>query len=96
VMLLPVFLVLAEMLGDTGAFGRAAWWLLYSLLLTGGLVLVMLLFPGMSFLGLIIPLLPVVLGIHALVAGAYHTRWSFALSGALFLSWVIAAVFPLV
>jgi pimeloyl-ACP methyl ester carboxylesterase len=96
VMLLPVFLVLAEMLGDTGAFGRAAWWLLYSLLLTGGLVLVMLLFPGMSFLGLIMPLLPVVLGIHALVAGAYHTRWSFALSGALFLSWVIAAVFPLV
>ena len=96
VMLLPVFLALAEVLGDTGAFGRAAWWLLYSLFLTGGLVLVMMLFPGMGFLGLIMPLLPVVLGVHAIVAGAYHSHWSFALSGALFLSWVIAAVFPLV
>jgi pimeloyl-ACP methyl ester carboxylesterase len=96
VLLLPLFLALAEMLHAANIFGRIAWWLVYSLVLVGGLVVVMILFPGMGFLGIILPLLPLVLAFHALAAGPYRSRWSFALSGALFISWVIVAVFPLV
>ena len=96
ILLLPVFMALAEMIRGSGTPARIGWWLTYSLVLAGGLVLVINLNPGLGVLGLILPLLPAVLGLHALAAGPYRHRWSFALSGALFLSWVIAAVFPLV
>ena len=96
VLLLPLLMAIAEVMHTSGFVGRAAWWLVYSLILVGGLVGVMFLFPGMGFLGIILPLLPVVLAIHALAAGACRSRWSFALSGALFISWVVVAVFPLV
>lgn len=96
VLLIPLFMALAEMVRGSGTLGRIGWWLLYSLILAGGLVLVITLNPSLGVLGLILPLLPAVFGFHALAAGPYRHRWSFALSGALFLSWVIAAVFPLV
>jgi pimeloyl-ACP methyl ester carboxylesterase len=96
ILLLPLFMALAEMVRGSGTLGRIGWWLVYSLLLAGGLVLVITLNPDLGVLGLILPLLPAVFGFHALAAGPYRHRWSFALSGALFLSWVIAAVFPLV
>jgi pimeloyl-ACP methyl ester carboxylesterase len=96
ILLLPLFAAIAEMVHTSGFAGRAAWWLVYSLILAGGLVVVMVLFPDMGFLGIILPLFPVVLALHALAAGPYYSRWSFALSGAMFVSWVVVAVFPLV
>jgi hypothetical protein len=95
ILLIPLFMALAEMVRGSGTLGRIGWWLFYSLVLVGGLVLVINLNPDLSVLGLILPLLPAVLGLHALAAGPYRHRWSFALSAGLFLSWVIAAVFPL-
>ena len=95
VLLIPLFMALAEMVHGSGTLGRIGWWLFYSLVLAGGLVLVITLNPSLGVLGLILPLLPALFGFHALAAGPYRHRWSFALSGALFLSWVIAAVFPL-
>ena len=96
VLLIPLFMALAEMVRGSGILGRIGWWLYYSLVLAGGLVLAITLNPDLGVLGLILPLLPAVFGFHALAAGPYRSRWSFALSGAFFLSWVIAAVFPLV
>ena len=37
-----------------------------------------------------------VLGLHALASGPYRGSWSFALSGALFLTWIILAIFPMI
>jgi hypothetical protein len=52
--------------------------------------------PALAFLMLIMPLLTVLLGLHALAATPYRGIWAYALSGAMFLSWTILAVFPLV
>jgi hypothetical protein len=46
-------------------------------------------------LWLLLPLVPAILALHALAAISYRNRWPVALSGALFVSWVILAVFPL-
>jgi hypothetical protein len=44
---------------------------------------------------IILPLFPVVLGFHALATASHKGSWTFALSGALFTSWLLLAVFPL-
>jgi hypothetical protein len=94
-LLLPWFLAIGEATRGADLAGRIGWWLGHSAVLAGGLLLALRLNPELGFLILILPLLPVVLGLHALAATPYRDRWSFALSGALFMSWLFLAVFPL-
>jgi hypothetical protein len=61
----------------------------------GGLWLGMRSSAGLGFIGLILPLFPAVLGLHALTALPYRAPWPFALSGAAFVSWLLLTVFPL-
>jgi len=94
-LLLPWFLAVGESLRDAGAAGRAGWWLAHSLLLCGGLFLALRLNPELGFLILILPMFPIILGFHAWVTARLKGTWAFALSGALFTSWLLLAVFPL-
>jgi hypothetical protein len=65
------------------------------LVLVGGLLLALRLNPELGFLILILPVFPLVLGLHALAAGPYSWRVSFAVGGSLFVAWLLLAVFPL-
>jgi dienelactone hydrolase len=94
-LMLPWFLAAGEAIGQARPPARLGWWLLMSGAVAGSLVLALRLSPDLGFLILILPLFPVVLGLHALVAGPLRGSWSFALSGALFTSWLLLAVFPL-
>ena len=76
--------------------GRLGWWLVYSAALAGSMLLALSLSPDLGFLVLILPLFPVILLIHALINAPYRGSWPFALSGALFTSWLLVAVFPIV
>jgi dienelactone hydrolase len=51
--------------------------------------------PGIGFLVLILPLLPLVLGLVVAVGGVMDRPWAGALSGSLFLGWLLAVLFPL-
>jgi pimeloyl-ACP methyl ester carboxylesterase len=95
-LLLPWFLAVGEAAVRATGFARAGWWLAHSALLVGGLLLALSINPALGFLILILPLLPVLLALHALAAAPYRGSWAFTLSGAMFLSWTILAVFPLV
>jgi alpha-beta hydrolase superfamily lysophospholipase len=95
VLLLPWNLAVGEAVRASGRLARVGWWLAASLAVVGGLVLALTLTPELGFLVLILPLFPIILGLHALVAGPYRASWAFALSGALFTSWLLLAVFPL-
>jgi dienelactone hydrolase len=95
VLSLPWLLAVAQSMLPTGRMGRAAWWLGYSMILVGALFLSIRLNPELSFLILILPVFPVILGLHAIAAGPYRWRTTFALGGALFIGWVVLAVFPL-
>jgi pimeloyl-ACP methyl ester carboxylesterase len=94
-LMLPWFLAAGEVSQGTGIAGRAGWWLAQSAILVAALTLALQLSPEMGFLLLILPLFPIILGLHTLVAAPYRGSWPFALSGALFVSWLLLAVFPL-
>jgi hypothetical protein len=97
---LPWFLSVARTLRGGGLRGHVGRWLAQSLVLGGALLLALRLSPELGFLALILPALPALLGLHALAAAPYDAAadrggWAFALSGALFASWALLAVFPL-
>ncbi len=92
---LPWLVAVAQVVLPTSWWGRVLWWLGYTLALVAALFLALRLNPELGFLILILPLFPVILGLHALVAAPYRWRLSFALGGALFIGWLVVAVFPL-
>lgn len=92
---LPWFVAVAQAALPANWLGRVLWWLGYSLVQVAALFLALRLSPELGYLMLILPLFPLVLGLHALAAGPYRWRVSFALGGALFIAWLVVAVFPL-
>ncbi len=74
---------------------RALWWLAQSVALVGGLFLALTLVPSLGFLVLLMPLLPVILGVLAVAGAAFDRAWVYGLGSALFFGWILAAVFPL-
>jgi len=95
-LLLPWFYTVGQASRGGSVLAKGGWWVAHSVLLVGGLLLAVRLNPELGFLFLILPLLPAVLGLHALASYPYRGSWPFALSGALFLTWIILAIFPLV
>ncbi|MFM8320387.1 MAG: alpha/beta hydrolase [Chloroflexota bacterium] len=95
-LLLPWMLTMGEAMRSPRPVVKLSWWLAGSLLVCGSIMAAMTANPELAFLGLILPLFPVVLAVHALVTGTQGSRWVYALSGAAFVSWLLAAVFPLV
>jgi hypothetical protein len=95
ILLLPWFLAVGQAMQAAGVRQRVGWWLVHTAVLAGTLFLALSLSPELGFLILILPLFPIILGLHALSAAPYQTSWAFALSGALFTSWLLLAVFPL-
>ena len=92
---LPWFLAAGFAQWGASAAGRALWWVGQSVALVGGLLVTLALVPALGFLVLLMPLLPVILGILAFVATAFDRPWPYALGSAFFFGWVLAAVFPL-
>ena len=75
--------------------GRAGWWLAQSGVIAMGRLLAVRLSPGLGVLVLMLPAVPLLVGLHALAAGSYRGIWPHALSGALWVSWAFLAIFPL-
>ncbi len=94
-LLLPWFLAVGEAARGTGVAGWLGWCLAHTVVLAAGLWLTIRLNSGLGFIGLILPMLPVILGLQALATMSHRRIWPFALSGALFMSWLFLAVFPL-
>jgi len=94
-LMLPWFVAAGQSVRSIGLGGRIGWILAHSLVLVSTLVLAILLSPDMGFLFLILPVFPIVITLHALAAAPYRGSWAFAISGALFVSWLLLAVFPL-
>jgi len=92
---LPWFLAIGEALHGEGFLARLCGWLWHSLVFAGGVVLSQRLIPELSFLLLILPLIPVVIGLVELVTARLRGSWPFAISGALYMSWMILAVLPI-
>jgi pimeloyl-ACP methyl ester carboxylesterase len=93
-LLLPWFLAAGQTVRGA-RWGRIGWWLAHSGIVAAALMLALRLNPDLGYLILILPLFPLILGLHALAAAPHRGAWPFALSGALFTAWLLLAVFPL-
>jgi pimeloyl-ACP methyl ester carboxylesterase len=94
-LLLPWFLAAGETVRGARVWGRIGWWLAHSAVLVAGMFLALSLSPGLGFILLAMPLFPIILGLHTLAAGPHRGSWPFAISGALFISWLLLSAFPL-
>jgi hypothetical protein len=97
---LPWFLAVAQVPGREDLAGSLGRWIAQSVIVGGALWLALRLSPELGFLALILPAFPAILGLHALAAAPHQAArgngpWAYALSGALFTSWTLLAIFPL-
>ena len=91
----PWFFAVGEAAKRSKVAGQIGWWLIQVIVVVGGLYLALSLSPGLGFIFLILPVIPIMLGLQALVLSPRHGPWAYALSGAMFTSWLLLAVFPL-
>ncbi len=89
------FLAFAQVMYQSSWAGKLGWWLLESAVITGCLILALNLSPELGFLMLILPVAPILLFLHIVPAIPQRGRWAIALSGSLFVAWMLAAIFPL-
>lgn len=75
-----------------GALGAWAWSSLMVVITLGVAAAVV---PGLGFLLLVLPLLPVVLGVSALAALGVDRPWASGFASAVLLGWLLAMLFPL-
>jgi pimeloyl-ACP methyl ester carboxylesterase len=94
-LLLPWFLVVGEGVQGARWPGKIGWWLVHSLVLCGSSYLGLRLSPDLGFIMLLLPLFPIMLALHGLTMAGQRESWAFGLSGAMFISWLLLAVFPL-
>lgn len=78
------------------AGGRLAWWLGQSVVVTAGLLAAAAFVPGLFFIVLVAPAIPLVLGLESIAAAIFDDAWAYALGGALFFGWLLATLFPLI
>jgi len=95
IILLPWYFAVGAATIKTKPAGLLGWWFFQVISILLCLFLAIRLNPGLGFLILILPLVPVIIGLHMLVISSKHGIWAYALSGAMFTSWLILAVFPL-
>lgn len=95
--LLPIQMAAAFVQQNGRPGARWLWWLWQTITITVGLYLIVLLIPGMGFISLILPLLPLLLGIVTIGNSGMATRpWAAAIGNAAFFGWVLMVVFPII
>jgi pimeloyl-ACP methyl ester carboxylesterase len=99
---LPALILIAPWFFSVGSATRGAkpiaqigWWFFQSLTVVFSLFLAIRLSPQLGFILILLPLIPLIIGIHMLIISSRHGVWAYTLSGAMFTAWLILAVFPL-
>jgi dienelactone hydrolase len=91
----PWFLAVALTQQSLNAWMRPLWWLVKSVIVLVGLIALQINVPGLTILGLMAPIIPILFIILDFANVHVRRPWAYALGSALFLGWVLATVFPL-
>jgi pimeloyl-ACP methyl ester carboxylesterase len=92
---LPWNLAISESIRGEGFLNRFLGWIWHTVVLGAGFLLALQLVPELFVLILILPILPILNGLLELANARLHGSWPFAISGALFISWIFLAAFPM-
>ncbi len=93
---LPFFLAVGANARGANTIAQVGWWLAQVVVVIGGLYLALSLTPALGFIFLILPVVPIMLGLQALAISPRHGAWTYGLSGAMFTAWLLLAVFPII
>jgi dienelactone hydrolase len=94
-MCLPWLLATGYGCSASEGWPRAGWFVTITLTVVAALGLVGVVTPGLFFLVLILPVIPLVLAVMTLLGTGLRDPWAFGVGGSLFLGWLLVAVFPL-
>lgn len=92
---LPWLLAGASAQQGATAVARFGWWAAQSAAIVAGLGLTVALTPGLFFVVLLMPVVPVILALLTIAGAVLDRPWAVALGSALFFGWLLVAVFPL-
>jgi hypothetical protein len=95
VILFPWFYTVAEAAKKANMAGQIGWWIFQVLVVIAGFLIALRINPELGFVFILLPLIPILLGLHMLAISSKHGTWAYTLSGAMFTAWLILAVFPL-
>jgi len=95
IILFPWFFAVGEATHQANKISQLGWWLYQVIIVISGLYLALKINPELGFIFIILPLVPVMLGLHMLTISPKHGSWAFGISGAMFTAWLLLAVFPL-
>jgi pimeloyl-ACP methyl ester carboxylesterase len=95
IIVIPFFYAVGEVAKKAGTPGLIGWWAFQVLIVVAGFYLALTIIPELGFVFIILPLVPIMLGLQMLVISPRQSTWAYALSGAAFTSWLLLAVFPI-
>ena len=95
IIVLPFFYALAEVAKKSGPLGQIGWWVFQVFVVIAGFYLALTINPELGFVFIILPLVPIMLGLQMLVISPKQSTWGYAFSGAAFTAWLLLAVFPI-
>jgi dienelactone hydrolase len=93
--LLPFSIAAAAMLHGRRGWSALGGWLTTSVAVVVTLGAAAVVVPGLGFLLLVLPLLPLVLAATSTVAVGVDRPWATGIAGAVFIGWLLAMLFPL-
>jgi pimeloyl-ACP methyl ester carboxylesterase len=95
IILLPWFYIVGEVARKASTIGQIGWWAFQTVVVLLGFYLALTITPELGFIFIILPLVPIILGLHMLAVSPKQSIWAFAMSGSMFTAWLLLAVFPL-
>jgi len=95
IIVLPFFYAVGEAAKKAATLGQLGWWAFQVIVVIAGFYLALTINPELGFVFIILPLVPIMLGLQMLVISPRQSTWAYALSGAAFTSWLLLAVFPI-
>jgi dienelactone hydrolase len=94
-LVLPWSMALATTLHGSRGWRAAGWWVLLALVTTAGFAVAASVIPGLGFLVLLLPLIPVLLTVAVAVWLPVQRPWAAGTATAVLLGWMLAILFPL-
>ncbi len=95
IILFPWFFAIGEATQNAKTGGQIGWYFAQVIVVIGSLYLALTINPELGFIFIILPLVPIMLGLQMLMLSPKHGPWAYTISGAMFTAWLLLAVFPL-